>query len=138
MAQTRAEIRANWTHDTQPGWDLYSSQDSNVSRVPCSLDVPLSQMEDPGSPILTGRSVVVPETPPMSRIEHLTKNLEEEGYTVYVHRMANGKLMHLAFQIYEADQTTIQTWYFIFYSLRESGSGCARPSSPHLSLSALY
>lgn len=79
---------------------MYSSQESDVSRVPCSLDVQLTQC----SPILTGRSVVVPETPPMGRIEHLTKNLEEEGYTVYTHRMANGRLMHLAFQIYELEE----------------------------------
>jgi hypothetical protein len=96
---SKAEMRENWPHDTQPGWDMYSSQDSDVSRVPCSLDVQLTQ--DAGSPILTGRSVVVPETPPMGRIEHLTKNLEEEGYTVCTQRMADGRLMHLAFQIYD-------------------------------------
>lgn len=100
----KAEIRANWPHDAQPGWDMYSSQGSDVSRVPCSLEVPLTQIEGPQSPILTGRGIVVPETPPMSRIEHITKNLEEEGYTVYVHKMANGKTMHLAFQIYDIDQ----------------------------------
>jgi hypothetical protein len=108
---SKAEIRENWPHDTQPGWDMYSSQESDVSRVPCSLDVPLSQY--PTSPILTGRSVVVPETPPMSRIEHITKNLEEEGYTVYVHRMADGKFMHLAFQIYDTEQA----WYLIYFLL---------------------
>jgi hypothetical protein len=96
---TRAEILANWTHDRQPGWEMYSSQGSEVSVVPCSLEVPLTQVENT-TPNMTA-PILIPETPEMTKIQRITKRLEEDKYTVFVHKMADGRTMHLAFCLYD-------------------------------------
>ena len=71
----------NWPHERQPGWSHYPSQDSDVSRVPCSLSVPLtpdemsvneSSAQPTGSPFENFDSgkmseILVPETPESSR-----------------------------------------------------------------------
>ena len=101
--QTREEVLANWQHDTQPGWEMYSSQDSEVSIVPCSLDVPLTQLEEPQSPTPTGESVLVPETPRKTRINRITREMEDDGYIVVMHEHSNGKIVHMMMKVYEKD-----------------------------------
>jgi hypothetical protein len=106
----------NWPHDRQPGWSQYSSQDSDVSRVLSSLDVPLAQ----GEPEVQGPIVLVPETPGSTptvrtspnlskdeaeaRMGRVTTNLESIGYTVFTHKTKygeTGRIMHLAFCMYD-------------------------------------
>lgn len=101
----------NWPHDRQPNASQYSD-DSDASRVPCSLDVHLAQGEPPESHAL------VPETPPSTpsngrsklskeeaeQIERVTTLLESQGYTVFTHKTNHGgarKTMHLAFLMYD-------------------------------------
>jgi hypothetical protein len=93
----KADIRANWPHETPYGWDMCSQE----SIVPCSLEVPLTQESPPDSPILTGRRILVPETPQQTKIDYISKNMQDEGYTVYTNKMADGKIMHMAFRIYD-------------------------------------
>lgn len=111
----KAEMRENWPHETPYGWDMVSSQESDKSRVPCSLDVPLTQVdeaqkEEPESfsPILGKRRILVPETPPLTSqeeiqaaIETTGKWLQERGFTAYEHTLADGKIMQMAYKIYE-------------------------------------
>lgn len=107
----------NWPHERQPGWSQYSSQDSDVSRVLSSLDVPLAQ----GEPDVHGVAVLVPETPESTpsvrvsrpnlskdeaeaRMGRVTADLERIGYTVFTHKTKygeTGKIMHLAFCMYD-------------------------------------
>lgn len=110
---TKRQTRRDWQHDTQYGWDMYSSQDSDISRVPCSQpesqeDIPVTQVQrvpfDP--PNFHNRVIVVPDTPtdePEPKIEKISKDLEEEGYTVMQHKMQDGRIMHLAFKLYPQD-----------------------------------
>ena len=100
---SRTQNLESWALDTQPGWELYSSQESEASMVPCSLEVPVTQrtVPRPTTPINTA-PILVPETPEMSRIERITAMLEEERYTTFVHKLRDGREMHLAFRIYDA------------------------------------
>ena len=112
----------NWPHERQPGWSQYSSQDSDVSRVSCSLGVPLTQDELPvnepaGSPFDKFDSgkmseILVPETPESTRastnrivrpklnkkeaaeqIDRITKFMEGKGYTVFTHNTKYGSIV---------------------------------------------
>lgn len=112
---TKTEMRENWPHETPYGWDMVSSQGSDASRAPCSLDVPLTQVEEeqveeksPFSPLLGKRKILVPDTPPLSSqeemlaaIERAAKKLRECGFTAYEHPMADGKIMQMAYKIYD-------------------------------------
>lgn len=106
----------NWPHDRQPNVSQYSD-DSDASRVICSLDVSLAQ----GEPIeIPGPApTLVPETPPSTpslgkpklskeeaaeQIARITTLLESQGYTVFTHKTSHGgqkKTMHLAFLMYD-------------------------------------
>ena len=117
--RSKRQLRRDWQHDTQYGWDMFSSQESDVSRVPCSLEVPMTQVEPTPFDPPRNTQTVVPETPGSqfesqtteadetedrkSRIEHITKNLQEDGYTVFTHKMQDGKIMHLALHVYPSN-----------------------------------
>jgi hypothetical protein len=110
----------NWPHEHQPGWSQYSSQDSDVSRVPCSLGVPLTQEDPPES--AQDSVIVIPDTPESTQastvvsrrvrpllsgveaaeqMKTITSDLEAKHYTVFTHKSSNGKTMHLAFFVYD-------------------------------------
>lgn len=85
----------NWPHDRQPNASQYS--DSDVSMVPCSLGVPLTQ-----------ESEYVPETPESTQpsneelIKKMTAYFELNGYTSFTHKTKFGgatRTMHLAFRM---------------------------------------
>lgn len=117
---SKAEMRENWPHETPYGWDMVSSQESDASKAPCSLDVPLTQVEEenteesqPFSPILGKRRILVPDTPPhtsqeeiLAEIERTGKKLREGGFTAYEHPMADGKIMQIAYRIYDTRHET--------------------------------
>ena len=90
----------NWPHDRQPDFSQYSD-DSDASMVPCSVEMPLTQVE-----------YLVPETPQSTQssrkeeredqIKQVTAFLESRGYTSFTHKTKFGgttRIMHLAFHI---------------------------------------
>lgn len=116
----KCDLLENWPHDRQPGWSQYSesSQNSQTSRVPSSLNVILTQ-EDP-KPFDPTRDpkmseVLIPETPESeqdgvksenerqsdlihhmskeereAQIRQITEFLEKFKYTVFKHEMKVG------------------------------------------------
>ena len=127
----RDDCLENWPHDRQPGWSQYSetSQNSQTSRISCSLDVPLTQAEpEPFDAVRHPETsmVLVPETPKSGQtqakstkrrvnptlskkeaeeqIQHITEYLEQHNYTVFTHKTRIGnyeRTMHLGFLMYE-------------------------------------
>jgi hypothetical protein len=103
----------NWPHDRQPDFSQYSD-DSDASMVPCSVEMPLTQVEYlvPETPQSTQVEYLVPETPQSTQssrkeeredqIKQVTAFLESRGYTSFTHKTKFGgttRIMHLAFHI---------------------------------------
>lgn len=98
----------NWPHDRQPDFSQYSD-DSDASMVPCSVEMPLTQVE-----------YLVPETPQSTQssrkeeredqIKQVTAFLESRGYTSFTHKTKYGgttRIMHLAFHMENVDTEDI-------------------------------
>ena len=105
MGQDERFNAENWPHDRQPNPSQYSN-DSDESRVLCSLEVSLAQ-ESPETPITpqTGRAKLSKEAA-AEQIERVTTLLESRGYTVFAHKTNHGgerKTMHLAFLMYDTE-----------------------------------
>jgi hypothetical protein len=91
---SRYERFDKWPHDHQPGYSQYSD-DSDASRVPCSLE---SSMESVEMPV---KIVKLSKAEKEAQMEQITKYLEERQLTVLKHKMSDNREMLLAFKIYD-------------------------------------